>query len=58
MLGLEEGLHRFLKYPNKEITVYIPVMLDNGHLKCSSLSRSSQHREGAGQGRHSICSRM
>jgi len=20
MLGLEEGLHRFLKYPNKEIT--------------------------------------
>ena len=24
-LGLEEGLYRFLKYPNKEITVYIPV---------------------------------
>ncbi len=32
-LGLEDGLHRFLKYPNKEITVYIPVMLDNGHLE-------------------------
>jgi glutamate dehydrogenase (NAD(P)+) len=32
-LGLEEGLHRFMKYPNKEITVYIPVMLDNGHLE-------------------------
>jgi len=32
-LGLEEGLYRFLKYPNKEITVYIPVMLDNGHLE-------------------------
>jgi glutamate dehydrogenase (NAD(P)+) len=32
-LGLEEGLYRFLKYPNKEITVYIPVMLDSGHLE-------------------------
>jgi glutamate dehydrogenase (NAD(P)+) len=32
-LGLEEGLYRFLKYPTKEITVYIPVMLDNGHLE-------------------------
>src|SRR5216683_1073224 len=32
-LGLEEGLYRFLKYPNKEITVYIPVVLDNGHLE-------------------------
>src|SRR5882762_2254373 len=31
-LNLEEGLYRFLKYPNKEITVYIPVMLDNGQL--------------------------
>ena len=32
-LGLEEGLHRFLKFPNKEITVYIPAMMDNGHLE-------------------------
>jgi glutamate dehydrogenase (NAD(P)+) len=32
-LNLEDGLYRFLKYPNKEITVYIPVMLDNGHLE-------------------------
>src|SRR3984957_9139543 len=32
-LGLEEGVYRFLKYPNKEITVYIPVVLDNGHLE-------------------------
>jgi glutamate dehydrogenase (NAD(P)+) len=31
-LALEDGLYRFLKYPNKEITVYIPVTLDNGHL--------------------------
>ncbi len=32
-LNLEQGLYRFLKYPNKEITVYIPVMLDSGHLE-------------------------
>jgi glutamate dehydrogenase (NAD(P)+) len=32
-LGLEEGLHKYLRYPNKEITVYIPVAMDNGGLQ-------------------------
>jgi len=32
-LGLEEGVYRFMRYPNKEITVYIPVTLDNGSLE-------------------------
>src|ERR1700727_3119851 len=32
-LNLEEGLYRYLKYPSKEITVYIPVPLDNGKLE-------------------------
>ena len=32
-LALEEGMYRFLRYPNKEITIYIPVMLDSGHLE-------------------------
>jgi glutamate dehydrogenase (NAD(P)+) len=32
-LGLEEGVYRFMRYPNKEITVYIPVTLDNGRLE-------------------------
>jgi glutamate dehydrogenase (NAD(P)+) len=32
-LNLEEGLYRFLKYPDKEITLYIPVMMDSGHLE-------------------------
>jgi len=32
-LGLEDGLYRYLKYPSKEITVYIPVALDNGTLE-------------------------
>jgi glutamate dehydrogenase (NAD(P)+) len=33
MLNLEDGLYRFMRYPNKEITVYIPVMLDSGRLE-------------------------
>jgi glutamate dehydrogenase (NAD(P)+) len=32
-LGLEEGVYRYLKHPSKEITVYVPVALDNGHLE-------------------------
>jgi glutamate dehydrogenase (NAD(P)+) len=32
-LELEDGLYRYLKYPNREITVYVPVALDNGHLE-------------------------
>jgi glutamate dehydrogenase (NAD(P)+) len=32
-LCLEEGLYRYLKHPSKEITVYIPVALDNGQLE-------------------------
>ena len=32
-LGLEEGLYKYLKHPNKEITLYIPVAMDNGHLE-------------------------
>src|ERR1700682_6624323 len=27
-LGLEQGLYRYLKYPSKEITLYIPVGMD------------------------------
>src|SRR6202021_185941 len=29
-LGLEDGIYRYLKYPSKEITVYIPVNMDSG----------------------------
>jgi glutamate dehydrogenase (NAD(P)+) len=32
-LGLAEGLYRYLKYPNKEITLYIPVGMDDGRLE-------------------------
>ena len=32
-LGLEQGVYRFLKCPEREITCYIPVALDNGKLE-------------------------
>src|ERR1700722_8914827 len=32
-LGLEQGIYRYLKYPDKEITMYIPVGMDNGTLE-------------------------
>jgi len=32
-LDLEQGLYRYLKYPEREITVYIPVSLDNGRVE-------------------------
>ena len=32
-LDLEEGLYRYLKYPSREVTVYIPALCDNGHLE-------------------------
>jgi glutamate dehydrogenase (NAD(P)+) len=32
-LGLESGLYQYMKYPEREITVYIPVALDNGQMQ-------------------------
>jgi len=32
-LGLEQGVYRYLKYPSKEITLYIPIGMDNGQLE-------------------------
>jgi glutamate dehydrogenase (NAD(P)+) len=32
-LELEDGLYRYLKYPSREITVYVPVALDSGRLE-------------------------
>jgi glutamate dehydrogenase (NAD(P)+) len=32
-LGLEQGVYHYLKYPDREITIYIPVALDNGQLR-------------------------
>jgi len=32
-LGLPQDLYRYMQYPNKEITVYIPVKMDDGRLE-------------------------
>ncbi|MFZ3216469.1 MAG: Glu/Leu/Phe/Val dehydrogenase [Candidatus Acidiferrales bacterium] len=32
-LDLEPGIYSYLKYPSKEITVYIPVARDDGHVE-------------------------
>jgi glutamate dehydrogenase (NAD(P)+) len=32
-MSLEEGVYRYLKYPSKEVTVYLPVAMDDGRLE-------------------------
>ena len=32
-LNLDDGLYQFLRYPRREITVYIPVFMDTGRLQ-------------------------
>ena len=57
-LDLEEGLYRYLKYPSKEITVYIPVPLDNGKLEVFTGYRVLHSTiRGPGQRRHPLRAR-
>src|ERR1700729_116356 len=32
-MSLEDGVYRYLKYPSKEIPVYLPVAMDDGRLE-------------------------
>ncbi len=32
-LSLEDGLYKYMKYPSKEITLYIPIGMDNGKME-------------------------
>ncbi len=32
-LGLEQGIYKYLKYPSKEITLYIPAAMDDGRIE-------------------------
>jgi glutamate dehydrogenase (NAD(P)+) len=32
-LGLEQGIYRYMRHPEREITIYIPVALDNGQIE-------------------------
>ena len=55
-LGLEQGVYRYLKFPEREITVYIPVALDNGQLEVFTGYRIlALHRTRPGQRRHPVC---
>src|ERR1700685_4420734 len=38
-LSLEEGIYSYLKYPSKEITVYIPVARDSGKIEVFTVYR-------------------
>ena len=44
-LGLEEGLYKYLKYPNKEITLYLPdrksTRLNSSHIQKSRMPSSA-----------------
>ncbi len=52
-IGLEDGLYRFMRYPNKEITVYIPVMMDDGRLQVF-IGYRVQHSKVRGPGKGGI----
>ncbi len=32
-VGVEQGIYKYLKYPDKEITMYLPVGMDNGQVE-------------------------
>src|ERR1700688_1080959 len=52
-LNLDEGLWRVLRYPNRELTVYIPVQMDDGHLEVFTGFRV-QHSIARGPGKGGI----
>src|SRR4030081_2208956 len=52
-LNLDEGLWRVLRYPNRELTVYIPVQMDDGHLEVFTGYRV-QHSQARGPGKGGI----
>ena len=52
-LNLDEGLWKVLSHPNREITVYIPVQMDDGHLEVFTGYRI-QHSIARGPGKGGI----
>ncbi len=52
-LNLDEGLWKVLSHPNREITVYIPVQMDDGHLEVFTGYRV-QHSIARGPGKGGI----
>ena len=52
-LNLDEGLWKVLSHPNRELTVYIPVQMDDGHLEVFTGYRV-QHSIARGPGKGGI----
>src|SRR6202041_589187 len=52
-LNLDDGLWRVLRYPNRELTGYIPVQMDDGHLEVFP-GFSVQHSIARGPGKGGI----
>ena len=52
-LNLDEGLCKVLRHPNRELIVYIPVMMDDGHLEVFTGFRV-QHSIARGPGKGGI----
>ncbi len=53
LLKLKRGVHEFLKYPHRELTVNFPVKLDNGDIKIFTGYRV-QHNNARGPGKGGI----
>ena len=44
-LGLDDDVRSMIKYPERALTVVLPVRMDNGKIHCfQGLPRSTQHR--------------
>src|SRR3954464_10020767 len=52
-LNLDEGIWRILRSPNREITVYIPIQMDDGHIEVFTGYRV-QHNIARGPGKGGI----
>jgi glutamate dehydrogenase (NAD(P)+) len=52
-LNLDEGIWKILRYPNREIIVHIPVMMDDGHIEVFTGFRV-QHSVARGPGKGGI----
>ena len=55
VLGLDNDTREMIKYPERILTVSVPVRMDDGHIhRFEGLSRAAQHRARPGKGRHPL----
>ena len=54
-LELDNDTREMIKYPERVLTVTVPVRMDDGHIhRFEALSRATQHGARPGQGRHPL----